>query len=66
MEGNFVKIVFASLLHEVYSKRKEFAPIFFSFRVDLFQKGLDVKKSKQEVTEVISLVKNGRKSAKCI
>ena len=40
--GNYIKVVFASLLKGVYSKRKEFAPPgskFFSFRIDPFSEG---------------------------
>ena len=38
---------------------------FFSFRGDPFQKELCLPESKQEVTKVVSLVKNGGKSNKC-
>ena len=53
----------------VYSKTKEFAPLrsrFFPFRLDPFLKRIGVKENKQEVTEVVSLVRNGGKSTKCI
>ena len=38
---------------EVYSKRKEFAPLI---EKNNFQKGIYVQESKQEVTKVVSLV----------
>ena len=47
---------------EVYSKRKEFAPLgstFFPFRVDHFSEGAYEQKSKQEVTKIVSLVQKG-------
>ena len=62
-----VKIDFAPSCKGVYSKRKEFAPRgskFFPFRVDPFLEGLDVQKRKQEVTKVVSLVKNDKKKKK--
>ena len=36
------------------------------FRVYPFQKGIGVQESKQEVTKVVSLVQNGRKSIKSV
>ena len=56
----FCQNCFASLLKEVYYKRKEFAPTgskFFPFKVDPFQRALVCKKAKQEVTRVVSLIK---------
>ena len=45
----------------VTSKRKEFAPFgdkFFPLRVHPFQQELELQESKQEMTEVVSLVQN--------
>ena len=42
----------------IYSKRKEFAPLvskFLTYRVDPLS--VDVQKSKQDITKVVSLVK---------
>ena len=38
----------------------------FLLEQTLFQKGPDVQESQQEVTKIVSLVKNGGKSTKCI
>ena len=49
------------LLKRINSIRKEFAPTgskFFPFRVAPFQKEFEVPKSKQEVTNVVSLHKS--------
>ena len=62
-----LKIV-CSILKGVYSERKAFAPFgskCFPFRVDPFQKELYVQEREKEVTKVMPLVYNGRKSTKC-
>ena len=57
-------IIFSPCAKGVYSKRKEFAPTgskFFPFRVDPFQKGIGIHKSKQEVISCLPCQKNGGK-----
>ena len=66
--GNYQKW-FASLLKKgIYLCRQEFVPIAKSFVLgqNPFQKALCVQESKQEVTKVVSLVKNGGKCTRCI
>ena len=66
-QGGVNQNCFASLLKRVYSKKKEFAPLGsnFPFRVDHFKKWLGVQEGNQEVTKVVLLVENGKKSTKC-
>ena len=62
-------ILFASLLKKRSTlKGKNLLPLEAnSFLLEYpFQKGFGVWKSKQDITEVVSLVKNGRKSTKSI
>ena len=63
--GGYSEIVFASplkrglLLKEKICSEEQI--LFFRF---LFRKGLVCRKSKQEVTRIVSLIKDGRKSAR--
>ena len=60
--GNSVNFCFCSVLKWVYSKRKEFASKeskFFPLRTDPFSEGIGEQECKQEVTKVVSLVRNG-------
>lgn len=59
----------------IYFKRKEFAqqvknmiPVsnFSAFKVDPFQKSLDMQERKQEVMKVVSLFETDGKFTKCI
>ena len=53
----------------ICSKRKDLLlqeAIFFLLEQTLFQKGFSVHENGQEVTNFVSLVKNGRKFTKCI
>ena len=58
-ESNAVKITLPPFWKEIYFRRTVFALLgskLFAFNVYSFSKGLDVQESKQEVTEVVSLV----------
>ena len=69
--SHFASLLNRDLLNKErdYSTRKTFARTgrkFFPCGVNPFQKGIGVQESKQEDTKVVSLVRNGRKFAKCI
>ena len=58
--GEETQIDLLTVQNGVYSVRKVFAhlwSIFLPFRVDPFSEGLGVQESKQEVTQVVSLLK---------
>ena len=63
LSGEVTLTCFIPLGKGIHPKRKEFAPKgskFFPFRTNPFPKGSDVQESKQVVTQMVSLVKNGR------